>query len=194
VLEGPFALAVAAGMAATVNPCGFALLPAYLAAFVGEDHEPGAGAVPRAFAVSGALTAGFVVVFGLFGAVISPLAVSVEQYLPWATIVIGVGVVALGGWLLAGRELVLHIPKLNRGGSDGSLASMFLFGVSYASRQGGVRGAQTAPMVPGPECAPMEGPTSYRVSSTMPSERASAAASRSPRSGRSASPTPTRSD
>ncbi|MGK2958543.1 MAG: cytochrome c biogenesis CcdA family protein [Acidimicrobiales bacterium] len=132
MLEGPFALAVAAGMAATVNPCGFALLPAYLAAFVGEDHEPGVGAVPRAFAVSAALTAGFVVVFGLFGAVISPLAVSVEQYLPWATIVIGIALVGLGGWLLAGRELVLHIPKLNRGGRDGSLLSMFLFGVSYA--------------------------------------------------------------
>ena len=30
MFDGPFALAVAAGMAATVNPCGFALLPAYL--------------------------------------------------------------------------------------------------------------------------------------------------------------------
>lgn len=132
MLEGPFALAIAAGMAATVNPCGFALLPAYLAAFVGETHEPGVGAVPRAFAVSGALTAGFVVVFGLFGAIISPLAVSVERYLPWATIVIGIALVGLGAWLLSGRELVLHIPKLSRGGRDGSLASMFLFGVSYA--------------------------------------------------------------
>lgn len=132
MLEGPFALAVAAGMAATVNPCGFALLPAYLAAFVGEDQRPGVGAVPRAFAVAGALTAGFVVVFGLFGLVISPLAASIEQYLPWATIVIGVALVGLGGWLLAGRELVLHVPKLDRGGRDGGLASMFLFGVSYA--------------------------------------------------------------
>jgi cytochrome c biogenesis protein CcdA len=132
VLEGPFALALAAGMAATVNPCGFALLPAYLAAFVGEDHEPGVAAVPRAFAVSAALTAGFVVVFGLFGAVISPLAVSIERYLPWATIVIGVALVGLGVWLLAGRQLVLHTPRLDRGGRDGSLGSMFLFGVSYA--------------------------------------------------------------
>jgi cytochrome c biogenesis protein CcdA len=132
MLEGPFALALAAGMAATVNPCGFALLPAYLAAFVGDDHQPGAGAVPRAFAVSASLTAGFVVVFGLFGAVISPLAVSVEHYLPWATIVIGVALVGLGLWLLAGRQIVLHVPKLNRGGRDGSLVSMFLFGVSYA--------------------------------------------------------------
>jgi len=132
VIEGPFALAIAAGMAATVNPCGFALLPAYLAAFVGEDHEPGFAAVPRAFAVSGALTAGFVVVFGLFGAVITPLALSIEKYLPWATIVIGFGLVGLGVALLAGRQLTLSIPKLNRGGRDGSLVSMFLFGVSYA--------------------------------------------------------------
>jgi cytochrome c biogenesis protein CcdA len=132
VVEGPFALALAAGMAATVNPCGFALLPAYLAAFVGEDHQPGLGAVPRAFAVSAALTAGFVAVFGLFGAVISPLAVSIERYLPWATILIGVGLVGLGVWLLTGRELLLRVPKLNRGGRDGGLVSMFLFGVSYA--------------------------------------------------------------
>jgi cytochrome c biogenesis protein CcdA len=132
VLDAPFALAIAAGMAATVNPCGFALLPAYLAAFLGEDHEPGLGAVPRAFAVSGALTAGFVVVFGLFGAVISPLAVSVEQYLPWVTIVIGFALVGLGVWLLAGRQLVLGLPKLSKGGRDGGLVSMFLFGVSYA--------------------------------------------------------------
>jgi hypothetical protein len=46
--------------------------------------------------------------------------------------VIGAALVGLGGWLLTGRELVLHIPKLSRGGRDGSLGSMFLFGVSYA--------------------------------------------------------------
>ncbi|MCD9624256.1 cytochrome c biogenesis CcdA family protein [Rhabdothermincola salaria] len=132
MLEGPFALALAAGMAATVNPCGFALLPAYLAAFVGEGHQPGVGAVPRAFAVSGALTLGFVLVFGLFGLVISPLAVSVERYLPWVTIVIGVALVGLGVAMLAGREITLKIPKLGKGGRDGSLPSMFLFGVSYA--------------------------------------------------------------
>jgi cytochrome c biogenesis protein CcdA len=132
MFEGPFALAIAAGMAATVNPCGFALLPAYLAAFVGEGHQPGAGAVPRAFAVSAALTAGFVTVFGLFGAVISPLAISIERYLPWVTIVIGFGLVGLGIALLAGRQLALQIPKLQKGGRDGSLVSMYLFGVSYA--------------------------------------------------------------
>ena len=134
MLEGPYALAVAAGMAATVNPCGFALLPAYLSAFLGTEHRSGgAGAVARALAVSGALTAGFVVVFGLFGLVVTPLALSVEDKLPWVTVVIGLGLVALGIALLVGRQPTMRIPKLQRGGRDGTLASMFLFGVSYAT-------------------------------------------------------------
>lgn len=45
---------------------------------------------------------------------------------------IGVALVGLGIYLLTGREIVVNIPKLQRGGSDGTLLSMFLFGVSYA--------------------------------------------------------------
>lgn len=129
----PFALAIAAGMAATVNPCGFALLPAYLAAFVGLDHEDGASrALRRALAVSVVLTAGFVTVFGLFGVVVTPLALQIERHLPWVTVVIGVALVGLGLALLAGRHLTLELPRLERGGRDGTLPSMYLFGVSFA--------------------------------------------------------------
>ena len=96
-MNGPYAFALAAGMAATVNPCGFALLPAYLSAFVGIEHKAGrAGAVGRALTVSLALTAGFVLVFGAFGLVVSPLALRLEESLPWATVVIGLGPVGLG--------------------------------------------------------------------------------------------------
>ena len=35
--EQTLVLALAAGMLATVNPCGFAMLPAYLAWFLGLD-------------------------------------------------------------------------------------------------------------------------------------------------------------
>lgn len=132
-MSGVYALALAAGMAATVNPCGFALLPAYLSAFVGLDHRGGrTGAVGRALTVSAALTAGFVLVFGLFGLIVSPLAIRLDRYLPWATVVIGIALVGLGVALLAGRQLVLSLPKLQRGGRDGTIGSMFLFGVSYA--------------------------------------------------------------
>ena len=119
-------------MAATVNPCGFAMLPAYLAMFLGEEDAPGSAGVGRAFAVSAALTAGFVAVFGVFGLAIAPLAVSIERYLPWATIVIGVVLLVMGVALLVGRDLTLRTPKLAKGGTDGGLRSMFLFGVSYA--------------------------------------------------------------
>jgi len=119
-------------MAATVNPCGFAMLPAYLAMFLGEEDQPGSAGVGRAFAVSATLTAGFVAVFGLFGLAIAPLAVSIERYLPWATIVIGIALVGMGIALVMGRQLTLHTPKLAKGGTDGGPRSMFLFGVSYA--------------------------------------------------------------
>ena len=133
MLNGPFALALTAGMAATVNPCGFALLPAYLSAFVGLDDGDGrTTAVARGLKVSAVLTAGFVSVFGLFGLVISKAIGEVQRYLPWATLVIGLGLVAMGIFLLTGREIVLSLPKLQRGGADGTLVSMFLFGVSYA--------------------------------------------------------------
>jgi cytochrome c biogenesis protein CcdA len=123
-------------MAATVNPCGFALLPAYLSAFVGLDDDPldrsAASSIVKALKVAAVLTAGFVTVFGLFGAVLTKVFDGIDEYLPWATIVIGIGLVGLGVYLLTGRQLVLSIPKLNKGGADGTLVSMYLFGVSYA--------------------------------------------------------------
>jgi cytochrome c biogenesis protein CcdA len=133
VFEGPFALAITAGMVATVNPCGFALLPAYLGAFVGLHDRPSRfGAVGRALAVSAVLTAGFVTVFGLLGILFSGILEEVQHYAPWFTIGFGLIVVAGGIYLLSGRELVLRLPKLDRGGSDGTLVSMYVFGVSYA--------------------------------------------------------------
>ncbi len=115
-MNGPYAFALAAGMAATVNPCGFALLPAYLSAFVGIEHRGGrAGAVGRALTVSLALTAGFVLVFGTFGLIVSPLALRIEKYLPWATVVIGFGLLGLGVALLLGRQLMIKIPKFQKG-------------------------------------------------------------------------------
>jgi cytochrome c biogenesis protein CcdA len=133
VLNGPLALALTAGMAATVNPCGFALLPAYLSAFLGMKEDGNrVTAVSRALGVSFVLTAGFVTVFGVFGLVLSPVLGEIQQYAPSFTMVFGILLVGLGVWLVTGHELVVRIPKLNRGGADGTLLGMYLFGVSYA--------------------------------------------------------------
>lgn len=132
------ALALGAGMLAAVNPCGFAMLPAYLGLLIGADQTTGRRAVLRALTSSGAMTAGFVVVFAVFGLVIAPLAAGVQQHLPWATTVVGVGLVLAGGWLLAGRSLPVLGVTLGRRRNRApmtrttGLLPMAGFGVVYA--------------------------------------------------------------
>jgi cytochrome c biogenesis protein CcdA len=127
-------LALAAGTLAAVNPCGFALLPAYLSFLIVGDGAAGRGAaVGRALTATVAMTAGFVVVFGAFGLVVAPVAGTVQRHLPWVTIVIGLLLAGLGGWLLAGRALPGLGVTLSRGPvARRSLPSMVLFGAAYA--------------------------------------------------------------
>jgi cytochrome c biogenesis protein CcdA len=110
------------------------MLPAYLSYFLGtEADEPDAQAgVLRAIAVGAVVTLGFVVVFGLVGAAVVHLSVQIYEYLPWVTAVMGVALAALGVAMLLGFELTVRLPKLERGGTSRGLASMFVFGVSYA--------------------------------------------------------------
>ncbi len=69
-----FLFAFVAGAIATANPCGFALLPAYLARRLdaGEaDRRGGFDGIIPAMGVGAATTVGFLLVFGLAGAAIS---------------------------------------------------------------------------------------------------------------------------
>src|SRR5690348_1440372 len=98
-----FPLALAAGMLAAANPCGFALLPAYLSLLVVGDDAPGRpAAAGRALVLTAAMTAGFAGVFGVFGLVVAPVAGSLQRHLPWFGVVSGLLLAGAGGWLLAG--------------------------------------------------------------------------------------------
>jgi cytochrome c biogenesis protein CcdA len=124
-------LALTAGMLAAVNPCGFALLPAYLSLLVAGGSA--GDSIRRALASTAAMTAGFVAVFGAFGLAVAPVAGWIQQRLPWVTVGLGVLLVAVGGWLAAGRSLPApwrgpRAPRLRR-----TLPSMFLFGAAYAA-------------------------------------------------------------
>ena len=123
-------LALTAGMVAALNPCGFALLPAYLTLLV--RRTAGGNPVGRALGATAAMTAGFVAVFGAFGLVVVPLALSLGTVLSWATIVVGAALVLLGVWLLSGRELLVRLPRLGGGAPTGGPASMVAYGVAYA--------------------------------------------------------------
>ncbi|WP_306213948.1 cytochrome c biogenesis CcdA family protein [Actinoplanes sp. RD1] len=123
----PLLLALTAGMLAAVNPCGFAVLPAYLSVLVARDRP-----LSRALVCTAALTTGFVAVFGTFGLLLMPLAGTLQPRLPWLTVAFGLLLAGLGGWLLAGRSLLstgrlARAPRLT-----GTLASMVLFGMAYA--------------------------------------------------------------
>jgi cytochrome c biogenesis protein CcdA len=125
--------ALAAGLIAALNPCGFAMLPAYLTLVVlGDDRGSRAKAVGRALAATAVMALGFLVVFGTFGLVVAPITASVQRYLPAVTVLIGLGLVALGVLMLLGRELTLLLPKPKKGAPTGRLGSMFGYGLAYA--------------------------------------------------------------
>lgn len=130
----PLALALTAGMLAAVNPCGFALLPAYLSLLVlGDDSPTRTAAVTRALTATAAMTAGFAGVFALFGLAIAPVAGQIQEHLPWFTIAFGLLLVLAGIWLLSGRDLPPLLPKLRRAPTvTRSVPSMALFGAAYA--------------------------------------------------------------
>lgn len=126
--------ALGAGLVAALNPCGFAFLPGYLALVIaggGEDRSRLA-ALARAGAATVAMSAGFVTVFGVFGLLISPLIASAQKYLPLATVVIGVLLIALALWLLAGKDVTVMMPKLSGRAPNTRLGSMYGYGVGYA--------------------------------------------------------------
>jgi cytochrome c biogenesis protein CcdA len=94
-VEAPLLLAVTAGMLGAVNPCGFAMLPAYLSLLVAGPSD-GRGAVGRALTAAAGLTTGYVVVFGAFGLALAPLAGWLRPRLPWLTVTLGLALVAVG--------------------------------------------------------------------------------------------------
>ncbi len=122
------ATAFAAGLVATVNPCGFAMLPAYLSYFLGDDVERSRpAALVRALRVGGLVSAGFVVVFGLAGVLLTAGVQAIIAFLPWLAVAIGVLMIGFGIAVLRGRSptVVLGSGRVNR-------SSVFAFGVSYA--------------------------------------------------------------
>lgn len=144
MIEAPLAFAFAAGLVATINPCGFAMLPAYLSYFMGTADTGGATggsgagrgsgrAVGRGLLIGTVVSAGFFLVFGVTGALVTVGIRSVIDYIPWVALAIGVLLALLGAAMLfLGFEIRASVPRIGRGAADRGTGSMFLFGISYA--------------------------------------------------------------
>jgi cytochrome c-type biogenesis protein len=135
--SGNYALAMTTGMVVTLNPCGFAMLPAYLGSFLGrktsEDEQRSTVAgLARALKVAAAVSLGFMGVFLVLGTLVKLGAKWITSASGWLTLAIGMLLIAVGIAVMLGKRLPVFTPKLEKGGKDGSFQSMFVFGLSYA--------------------------------------------------------------
>lgn len=127
-----------AGAVAAFNPCGFAMLPAYLGYFLGldsDDETNTAHNVGRAVLVGLTLTLGFVLFFGLIGILTSTVVSqgTIYERIPWVTLVFGVLLIPLGIAMFFGFEPKVNLPRFQKGGKSRDLPSIFVFGLSYAA-------------------------------------------------------------
>ena len=155
-LLAPLGFAFAAGMVSAVNPCGFAMLPAYLGLYLGSNDKGGSRAHPipssssfmerslrtgmhlaRALLVGGVVTSGFVLLFGIAGVIIAGGARSVVDFIPWLGLSIGVVLAFVGAWMIGGGKLYSGFAgrAASRIGNPNqvSIRGYFLFGLSYAT-------------------------------------------------------------
>ena len=131
------AFPLAAGLIAAFNPCGFAMLPAYLSYFLGlesdndDNREVG---ILNGLKVSLTLSLGFVFVFAIIGILTNTIIseASIEKQAGYITLGIGILLVLLGVGMVAGYHPVLNISRIQMGTSNRQLPSIFLFGISYA--------------------------------------------------------------
>jgi cytochrome c-type biogenesis protein len=104
--------AFGAGLLATVNPCGFAVLPSFLSLYLGSrDQAAGAGGIAarlgQGFVVGVVLSAAFGAVFLIAGLIVSAGLRSFLDAVPWLATLIGVALLAIGLAMLAGRHVGL---------------------------------------------------------------------------------------
>ena len=136
----PVGFAFGAGMVSAVNPCGFAMLPAYLSLYLGSQEDDFRKRSPvqralRALLIGAVVSLGFILLFGLAGVVISAGGNAILGVMPWVGAVIGAVLVLMGIWMFAGKGLYTGVFErfAERIGDPKAMSvrSFFLFGLAY---------------------------------------------------------------
>jgi cytochrome c biogenesis protein CcdA len=128
LIVGPLvATAFAAGVVATFNPCGFAMLPAYLGIFL-TDRE---GDQRSALLIGGAVSAGFVAIFTVAGLLVAFGLRAVIAWIPWLALLVGIGLVVVGMAELRGAHIFAGLPTMKEAPGGDSVLGLFGFGASF---------------------------------------------------------------
>ena len=138
----PIGFAFGAGMIAAVNPCGFVMLPSYVAVYLLSEKDSPSGMtirLIRALKVTISMTLGFVIVFGVIGSLVSfGLRSVIGSLLPWFGMGIGIALIAISGLLLFGvnqfrySSLPFRLSSMFTIFQTDTIRGYFFFGVSYA--------------------------------------------------------------
>lgn len=134
--------AFGAGMVSAVNPCGFAMLPVYLSLYLGADDERFDSRawwyrLLRAIGVTLVVTAGFGLLFGSIGLLVSIGGSFLMGVVPWVSVIVGLGLILIGILLLLGRHLSFSF-FMELGSRIGdprtiSIRGFFLFGMAFGA-------------------------------------------------------------
>jgi cytochrome c-type biogenesis protein len=117
--------AFTAGALATLNPCGFAMLPAVLGRFLAR----GQGGVRAGLLLGVSLSLGALSAFGGMGLLLSLVGTALSRYLPYVNLLLGLLLLTLGALTLAGRGVGLAVDlKAPEGRGWGEF---YLFGLFY---------------------------------------------------------------
>lgn len=126
------------GVVAAFNPCGFALLPAYLGLYL-NDRQAGddlAARTRRSLKVSLVVAGAFTVLFGVTGALFSLASTLIVRLLPWVGLGVGVVLIVVGGMTIGGRLITFDAAQrfantFGRGAGTSSTRGYAAFGLAY---------------------------------------------------------------
>jgi cytochrome c biogenesis protein CcdA len=134
----PVGFAFAAGMVASVNPCGFFMLPAYISYHLGTEEDgfykqSSSRRLLKGLLLGGVTTLGFLVVFVAVGGVISAGGQWLVRVFPYAGVAIGVVMIIVGLYLvITHRTLGIMAASRVTVSPQRNLRNVFMYGIVYA--------------------------------------------------------------
>lgn len=134
----------AAGFWAFLNPCAFAMLPAYVASYLNTSNDSDSTTIysaARGMTLGIVVSGGFLTVFVLVGIGVSVFSGAFGRYYPWIGTAMGVLLIVLGVFMVAGKNLLMlhvferlagRISQAKSNTSQRKLNFFYFYGVSYA--------------------------------------------------------------
>lgn len=135
LFDVPVAFAFGAGMVAAFNPCGAAMLPAYVGYQLsdGAESTDPLKAVLRGFYLGGVVTSGFLVLSLAVGFIITIGGDAIFNVIPFAGLGVGIWIALLGLWLLiSGKHMGIWVATRVNINNERSTKGIFIFGMLYA--------------------------------------------------------------